>query len=153
MLVQILVSFIATISFAVIFSVPRKEYIFCGLTGAIGWLSYLIFFTAIFSIVFATFFASIVITVVSRIFAVNRRLPVTIFLISGIFPLVPGAGLYYTAYWIFANEITLATVKGVETFSIALAIVFGIMLVFVIPQKIFLCGKNKFGKSMQKKKK
>jgi uncharacterized membrane protein YjjB (DUF3815 family) len=141
MLVQLLVSFIATLCFAVIFSVPGKEYFFCGLTGAVGWLSYLAFFKILSSMVLATFVASIVITVASRIFAVNRKLPVTIFLISGIFPLVPGAGLYYTAYYIFAGKISLATTKGVEAFSVALAIAFGIMLVFVIPQKFFRWGK------------
>lgn len=142
MIIQIIVSFIATISFAVIFSIPKKEYFYCGLSGAISWFFYLISFSALGSVAFASFFATIVLTITSRIFAVNRRVPVTIFLISGIFPLVPGAGIYYTAYYIFANNIPLAVNKGVETISIAISIAFGIMLVFAIPQKLFYWGKN-----------
>lgn len=141
MIIQILASFIATISFAVIFSIPRKEYFYCGLSGAISWFFYLISYPALGSVAFASFIATIVLTITSRIFAINRRVPVTIFLIAGIFPLVPGAGIYYTAYYIFANQISLAVNKGVETISIAISIAFGIMLVFAIPQKLFYLGK------------
>jgi len=146
MLIQLVVSFFATISFAVLFNVPKKEFFYCGMTGVIGWFFYLLIFDSMHSVVFANFISSVVITVVSRLFAVNRKLPVTIFLISGIFPLVPGAGIYYTTYYIITNEITLAVSKGVETIGIALAIAFGIMLVFLIPQKLFLFGKNQKAK-------
>ncbi len=143
MIIQLIVSFIATVSFAGLFSVPKKEYLYCGITGALGWLFYLLAYHKIDSVSFSTFIATIILTFVSRVFAVNRRVPVTIFLISGIFPLVPGAGIYYTAYYIFDNNIAVAGDKGVETISIALAIAFGIMLVFAIPQKLFLWGKNR----------
>lgn len=143
MLIQVLVSFIATVSFALLFNVPRREYIYCGITGAIGWFFYLLVNSALSSAVFSPFVASLVITIISRIFAVNRKLPVTIFLISGIFTFVPGAGIYYTAYYLFANELSMAASKGVETISVAIAIAFGIMLVFVIPQKAFLWKRDK----------
>ena len=41
MIVQILVSMAATIAFAVLFHVPRSEYLLCGINGAIGWMVYL----------------------------------------------------------------------------------------------------------------
>ncbi|NLP34682.1 MAG: threonine/serine exporter [Clostridiales bacterium] len=144
-LIQMIMAFLATLAFAVLFHVPKKEFFYCGITGAIGWFFYLLVRDYINSIILASFVASIVITVVSRFFAVNRKLPVTIFLISGILPLVPGAGIYYTAYYAFAHETTLAVAKGIEAFSIALAIAFGIMLIFFIPQKVFLWG-SKWGK-------
>ncbi|NLK74349.1 MAG: threonine/serine exporter [Clostridiales bacterium] len=143
MIIQILVAFIATVSFALLFNVPYKEFGYCGLTGSIGWFFYLIVYSSLSSVVFASFVASIVITIISRLFAVNRKIPVTIFLISGIFTLVPGAGIYYTAYYLFSNEMYKAGYKGVETISIALAIAFGIMLVFVVPQKVFLWKNNR----------
>ena len=42
MFIQFIVSMIATLSFAVLFCAPKPELIFCGLTGAIGWIVYLI---------------------------------------------------------------------------------------------------------------
>jgi uncharacterized membrane protein YjjB (DUF3815 family) len=143
MLTQLIASFLATVAFAVLFHVPKKEFFYCGITGVIGWFFYLLTNDSLNSVVFASFVSSIAITVVSRFFAVNRKLPVTVFLISGIFPLVPGAGIYYTTYYILTHENTLAVSKGVEAISIALAIAFGIMLIFFIPQKFFLWGKKR----------
>jgi uncharacterized membrane protein YjjB (DUF3815 family) len=147
MLIQVLMAALATVSFSVLFNVPAREYVFCGITGAIGWLFYIITYSMVDSIAFATFVAAIIITITSRLFAVNRRVPVTIFLIAGIFPLVPGAGIYYTTSFIFNNEINLAAAKGIETISIAICIAFGIMMVFLIPQKFFMIGKNKAKRS------
>ena len=42
MIIQFLVSLAATLSFAVLFSAEKKQLFFCGLTGAIGWIVYLI---------------------------------------------------------------------------------------------------------------
>ena len=41
-----------------------------------------------------------------------RRCPATVFLISGIFALVPGAGLYYTAYYFIMGDNAMAVAKG-----------------------------------------
>ena len=57
----------------------------------------------------------------------------TIFLLPGIFPLVPGAGIYYTAYYFLRGEQALFASKGVETFKVALALALGIALVCSLP--------------------
>lgn len=59
--------------------------------------------------------------------------------LSGIrdFPLVPGAGIYYTAYYLISGMPAKCSAKGLETFEIALAIVFGIIFGFSIPETLF----------------
>ena len=57
----------------------------------------------------------------------------TIFLLPGIFPLVPGAGIYYTAYYFLQGEEVLFASKGAETFKVALALALGIALVCSLP--------------------
>ena len=42
MIIQFIVSLFATLSFAELFGAPKKELFFCGLTGAIGWVVYVI---------------------------------------------------------------------------------------------------------------
>ena len=49
------------------------------------------------------------------------------------FPLVPGAGIYYTAYYFIQNENALALAKGISTFKIAVALAIGISLVLCVP--------------------
>jgi uncharacterized membrane protein YjjB (DUF3815 family) len=60
-----------------------------------------------------------------------------VFLISGIFALVPGAGIYYTAYYFIMGDNAMAVAKGVETFKIAVALAVGIVLVLALPGRLF----------------
>ena len=81
----------------------------------------------------ASLLAVIPLTLLTRIFAILRKTPVTVFLLSGIFPLVPGAGIYYTAYYFIQNDNALALANGISTFKIAVALAIGISLVLCIP--------------------
>ena len=72
MLVQFLVSLVATLSFAALFSGPKSELFFCGLTGAIGWIVYLLFLNFNDSITIANLTATFALTVISRTIASLR---------------------------------------------------------------------------------
>ena len=73
----------------------------------------------------------------SRMMTVKMKCPITIFLISGIIPLVPGAGIYYTAYYLVTNQYMKAAEKGIESVKIAFAIVLGIIFIVSIPRELF----------------
>lgn len=132
---QILAATIGTFAFAVLFGVPRKYYTFCGLIGGFGWIVYLLFER--FGAVPASFAATIAVVFLSRVTAILERCPVTVFLVSGIFPLVPGSYVYWTAHYLVMNQVDLAAEKGYMAVKIAIAIVLGIVFVFEIPQKVF----------------
>ena len=70
----------------------------------------------------------------------------TIFLISGIFPLVPGAGIYWTVYYLVTEQLGLAVYTGYEAVKAAVAIVLGIVFVFELPQGLFRCMAKAFVK-------
>ena len=133
---QILAATIGTDAFSVLYSVPRAYYPYCGFIGGAGWLVYCLLIPCS-SPPEATFFAAILVVLLSRLSAVWERCPVTIFLISGIFPLVPGGGVYWTAYYIVTNQMELAAQTGFMALKVAVAIVLGIVLVFQLPQKVF----------------
>lgn len=82
-------------------------------------------------------FATVLVVFLSRLSAVRRHCPVTIFLVAGIFPLVPGAGIYWTAYYVVTDQLAKASDRGFQTLKIAVAIVLGILFVFEFPQKWF----------------
>ena len=133
---QILAATIGTVAFSVLYSVPRAYYPYCGFIGGAGWLVYCLLIPRS-SPPEATFFAAILVVLLSRLSAVWERCPVTIFLISGIIPLVPGGGVYWTAYYIVTNQMELAAQTGFMALKVAVAIVLGIVLVFQLPQKVF----------------
>ena len=55
---------------------------------------------------------------------------------------MPGAGIYWTAYYMVTNELDLAGQRGFQTLKIAVAIVLSILLVFELPQRVF-AGKKR----------
>lgn len=136
-LLQFVIAMLATISFAVLFTAPKKEVVYCGFTGALGWIVYYILTQNGVNLVLASMIATFCLTVLARCFAVVRKNPVTVYMLSGIFPLVPGAGIYYTAYYLFMGNTEMSGFKGLETLEIAGAIVFGIIFGFGIPQALF----------------
>ena len=137
MIIQFIVGFFDTLSFAVLFSTTKRQLIFCGLTGAAGWLVYLLLFNNNSGIGLANLGAAFTLTLMSRIFAALERHPVTVYLLAGIFPLVPGAGIYYTSYYFIMDEMEQFAAKGAETILIAGSIAFGIVFGLSLPQSIF----------------
>lgn len=134
---QLFAAMIATISFSIMFGVPRRYYPYCGMIGAAGWAVYcaLLHFSGD---VVASFAAAMTVVFLSRLIAIRQHCPVTVFLVSGIIPLVPGAGVYWTSYYLVTDELELAVENGYHALQIAFAIVLGIVFIFDLPQKLFL---------------
>ncbi|MFV0364737.1 MAG: threonine/serine exporter family protein, partial [Suipraeoptans sp.] len=124
----IICPFIGTIAFAALFCVPRRFFISCGITGLSGWVVYLMFSRYTTAVV-ATFFGAVVVVLISRIMTVKKRCPITVFLVSGIFPLIPGAKVYNTAYNLVSDQLGEAARNGLEAIKIAFAIVLGIVII------------------------
>ena len=138
-MMSILYAIIGTIALSVLVGVPSRCYPYCGLIGGSGWMVYILMQNVWnMGAGTAALLATMVVLIFSRIAAIWKRCPVTIFLVSGIFPLVPGAGIYWTAYYIVTNQLQLAAQTGYEAIKIAAAIVLGIVFVFELPQILFL---------------
>lgn len=136
---QVLAAVVGTISFSLLYGVPRKYYLYCGMIGGAGWLLYCLLLP-LSSPPGAALSATVLVILMSRWFAVRERCPVTIFLISGIFPLVPGSGVYWMAYYIVTGHMDKAAESGFLALKVAVAIVLGIVFVFQLPQRVFRFG-------------
>lgn len=135
--IQFFVAMVATVSFSVIFNAPRKELVFCGITGAVGWIVYYLMYNNFTGPVAASLISTFLLTLFARLFSAKRKNPVTVYLLAGIFPLVPGAGIYYTAFYFFTGNKAMFTDAGTQTLEVAIAIVFGIIFGSAIPQTLF----------------
>ena len=142
---QALAALVGTIGFSVLFGVSRKLWLQAGICGTLGWLAYLVFFRYTpLGVTFSTVAAAMLVTVISRMSSNIFKAPATIFLIPGIFPMVPGGGLFWTSYHIASDQFRLALESGYSSIKITLAIVFGIILVSGLPNRFFrLRGKRK----------
>lgn len=132
-LLSTLYASLGTLCFAVLFHVPQRHYIRCAAVGGVGWLVYLLAMALGAGCVSATLAASVPLALISRWYAVKARAPATVFLLCGIFPLVPGAGIYYTAYYFVSGQMALFSAKLAEVIKVALALSVGIAVVLSVP--------------------
>lgn len=127
MIVQLISVFIGVVGFAMVLEVQKKYLLYCGLAGMIGWAAYLLgqYYLPVGSV----FFSSFCIAFLSQCFARLLRCPVTVFLIPGIYPSVPGAGIYRTVYYLIMGENRLSADYLLETLTTAGMIALGIYIV------------------------
>ena len=143
MIGELIAAAIGTMAFALLFGVPKKYYIYCGGIGAAGWLVYKLMLTAAnTSVAASVFIATVVIMLLSRYAAVSEKCPATVFMITGIFPLVPGAQIYWATYYLVTDQLSQAFDSGFLAIKIMISIVLGIVVVFEIPYKFFQIGKK-----------
>lgn len=137
-ILNVICSFFGTVGYALMFHVPSKYFFSCGMTGVAGWMTYkVIVMQTSLSAAVASFFGAFAIVLVSRFLTVAKKCPITLFLIPGIVPLVPGAGVYFTAYYLVTNQLRLAASKGIDSVKVAFGIVLGIVFVLAIPRDFF----------------
>ena len=127
--IQLAAALIGTASFAVIFGSPSRHYLQSGLVGMTGWLFYLlsIRYTPLGAIG-STFVAATIVAVLSRLCAKAFRCPSTVFLICGIFPLIPGAGVFWSSYYIVSGQMRASLHAGLLAIGVTIAIVLGIII-------------------------
>ena len=135
-IIQIVLSFIATMCFGVIFNAPIKILPWCGLAGSIGWTLHYSLTQNGVDAVQASFVAAFVVSVVAHFFARKFKMPMIVFSVSGIIPLVPG-GIAYNS---MRNIIELNYMLGIEyamrAFMVSGAVAMGLVFAEVIVQLI-----------------
>lgn len=122
-------SFIAIIGFAVLVETPRKYVLQAGIAGACGGGVYFFSTRCGLDVVMSSFLSALAISLLAHILARVFKAPVTVFLIAGILPTVPGAGMYRTVYYIIADDRTHAAYYLVQTLEIAGVIALAIFIV------------------------
>ena len=138
MLFQALAAFVGTLGFSVLFGVPGREYLRTAVVATVGWMTYLLLVRyTVLGIAASTFFATMVVVLLARLFAVWFRMPETVYLITGIFPMIPGGGIFWTTFFLVSNRLPLAMHSGMTALAVTAAIVLGIVLISSLPRKLF----------------
>ncbi len=138
LLSQMLAAFVGTLAFAILFGAPRRQYVTAGLIGAAGWGIFLALTRyCAMGTTFAIVLSTAIICILSRFAAVIDKCPSTVFLLCGIFPLVPGAGIFWFTYYLVSNQFQLSLGTGFTAAKAAIAIVLGIIFAMELPQRLF----------------
>ncbi len=154
MVIKVIGAFIAIAAFAIMLETPKKYIGYAGAVGAVGWFVYLLSQKFGSDEVMATFLSAMAISFVSHIFARTLKVPVTVFLIAGILPTVPGAGMYRIAYSVIEGQSDMTAHYMLTTLELAGVIAIGIFIVdafFRVFQKDFKQNSLQYQKMNENK--
>ena len=129
MIIKVIGAFLAILCFAIMLETPKKYIGFAGIVGAVGWFVFLFAGKMGASEVFATFLSALTIAFISHVFARVFKTPVTGFLIAGILPTVPGAGMYHIGYYLFQRDMDMMAYYITSVLQIAGVIAAAIFIV------------------------
>lgn len=125
---QCIASFVACIGFVILFNIHGFGGILCAFGGAATWLVYLIVYQLTDNDLMAYFWSSLFASFYSEIMARIRKCPAISYLVVAIFPLIPGAGVYYTMNYAVRGMNQQLAMEGLHTAAIAGIIAVGILL-------------------------
>ena len=142
MVIHIVSAFAVVALFALLLEVPKRYVLYTAVIGAGGWWVYCRITEGGGSSLESAFLSTLVVAVLSHILARVKKAPVTVFLVSGILPAVPGAAIYRSVYYLIQNELDLSMEYLIETLQIAGAIA---MAVFIMDSffRLFLVYHEK----------
>ena len=124
----ILLGMASCIGFCLLINIHRKSIFVAAAIGGLGWLTFEILMNSGSSKALAAFWGACVVTLISEFCSRKLKEAATVYIIPGILPLVPGAGLYYTMTEIINANYQQAATTANETFFVAGAIALAILI-------------------------
>jgi len=127
--IQNIATFLACTGFAILFNIHGLGIGICAFGGVITWAVYCV--TGYFGcdIYVSYFFAALIAALYSEIMARVRKYPAISYLVVAIFPLIPGAGIYYATSFLMQGDKNAFVQKALQTIGIAGVIAVGILMV------------------------
>ena len=123
-----LFAFAACVGFAILFNIHGPGGILCAIGGMLSWAIYLIVLRTGHSDILAYFWSALFASFYSETMARIRKYPAISYLVVAIFPMIPGAGAYYTMNYAVRGEMDLFAAEGMHTAAIAGILAVGILL-------------------------
>lgn len=141
--VQCVGAFIGCIGFCILFNIHGFGCIICAIGGALAWLAYGLTNALCLSVITASFVGTLVAAGYSETMARVRKYPAISYLVISIFPLLPGAGIYYTTNYLMQADMSGFAAKGGQTIGIAGALAVGILTMSTLVRLITARHLNK----------
>ena len=134
LIIRSLAAGLGTIAFALMFRVRKQHFVDCGVLGTITWFAYMICIRIWNNEAIAVFVSGFAAVLASRVLAVLRRCPATVFLMTSLIPLLPGISLYRTIYYLLMGSAQISMHFGKLCFLTAFTIAVSIAVVQQIPR-------------------
>lgn len=134
---------VGCIGFSILFNIHGPGGLLCALGGVVTWVGFVLIqrlgADEIFAYFAGAFFASVYAEVMARI----RKYPAISYLVVSLFPLIPGAGIYYTMFYAVHGNMEQFAAQGTYTAAIAGVMAVGVLLVSTIVRLIYTWRENR----------
>lgn len=134
--VQILTGAAGAAAFALYVHMRPKLLPAAAFGSVLGWGVYLLIYHFHPHLFFCNMLAAVVVYVWCKILARLLKMPVTTFLVPGIFPLLPGGYLYYTMLALLNRQAELFRSNAVCTIATTLGIACGVVAAAIVANTI-----------------
>ena len=116
-------------AFAIIFNIHGFGIAICAFGGMITWIVYCVCNYFGLDLYVNYFIAAVTAAIYAELMARIRKYPAISYLVVGIFPLIPGAGIYYATTLLLQGNQEAFVQKALETIGVAGVIAVGILMV------------------------
>ena len=106
----------------------QKDILWCGLLGALSWVIYLLAGHFSGSVSMGYFIGALVVSVLSETLAFTMHNPATVYLLPGLLPLVPGAGIFLMMRSAILENMESALLRLYEVLGAAGSIALGVAI-------------------------
>lgn len=130
--IECIACFIGCMGFTILFNIHGPGGLLCGLGGLLTWLVFRTCQHYGSGDIVAYFCATIILSTYAEIMARLRKYPAISYLVISAFPLIPGAGVYYTMRHAVQGDMDLFASQGMHTIAIAGVMAVGILMVSTI---------------------
>ena len=127
-LAQCTYALIGCIGFAIVFNIHGPGGLLCAMGGFLSWAVYCIAAKLGAGDIISYFWSALFASLYSEVMARIRKYPAISYLVVSIFPMIPGAGVYYTMNYAVQGQMELFADKGMHTAAIAGIMAVGILL-------------------------
>lgn len=138
---------IGCLGFSILFNIHGPGGLLCALGGVLTWLVYLVTLDLTGSDLTAYFWGTLFAAVYSEVMARVRKYPAISYLVVSIFPLIPGAGVYFTMNYAVKGDMEAFADQGMHTAAIAGIMAVAILLASTTVRIITTWRRRKKGKS------
>lgn len=119
---------LGSLGFSILFNIHGRGMVLCALGSCMAWCAFLLSQHLGSNDVVAYFFSAMAASAYSEIMARVRKCPATPYLVVSIFPLIPGAGVYYTMQKAVSGDMAAFASQGTHTAALAGSLAVGIIL-------------------------
>ncbi len=125
------------VGFSILFNIHGPGGTLCALGGVVTWVVFELVMRRTGNEMAAYFLGSFFASVYAEVMARIRKYPAISYLVVSLFPLIPGAGIYYTMNYAVHGSMERFAAQGMHTAAIAGVMAVGVLLVTTIVRLVY----------------